>query len=109
MEMKTIQDYIDLIDQKFAIYVDKIGRSDIAWGLWSRDMNVEIRKRIEAKDPNDLITHPQLVMIISLWQVYSQLLDLRMRYRGKIFGANKIKQKVREIHRLKGILTDADT
>ena len=100
--MKTIQEYITLIEERFALYCDKIGRSDIKWGMWSRDMNVEIRKRMEAKDP---LTE-QLSLVFNLWTVYSQLLELRFIYKGKFFGANKIKQKVREIKRLKEIINE---
>jgi len=100
--MKTIQEYVELIDRKFALYVDKIPRSDLAWGMWSREMNLELKKRIKEKDP----LAPQLSTVFNLWVCYSQLLDLRMKYKGRFFGANKIKQKVREIKRLKEILNE---
>jgi hypothetical protein len=102
MEMKTIQDYVKLIEERFALYDGKIGRSDIKWGMWSREMNLEIRKRIEAKDP---IT-TQLHHVFNLWTLYSQLLELRHKYKGKLFGANKIKQKVKEIKRMRAILNE---
>lgn len=99
---RTIQEYINVIEEQFAKCVDKMGRVDVRWGKWSREMNLEIRARIDAQDTET----PQLSMVFNLWINYSQLLDLRMKYKGRVFGANKIKQKIREIHRLKGIINE---
>ena len=99
---RTIQEYIDLIEEQFAKCVDKVGRTDLKWGVWSRSMNVEIRERIDAKDPEAAL----LSQVFNLWINYSQLLDLRMRYTGKIFGSNKIKQKIREIERVREFINE---
>jgi len=96
IEKATPEDFVSLINNKFSEYCGKIRRVDIEWGRWSVVMNREIRKRIDAKDPQT----PQLAMVYNYWIVMSQLLDLKHRYKGKFFGKNKIKQKIREAQRL---------
>lgn len=96
METATPEDFIDLINDKFRELCGKIRRVDLKWGLWSVEMNREIRKRIDAKDPQS----ETIAMIYNYWIVMSQLLDLKYRYKGKFFGKSKIKQKIREAQRL---------
>jgi len=96
MEDATPDDFVSLINDRFREHCGKIGRIDLKWGQWSVIMNREIRKRIDAKDPE----MKQLAMVYSYWTVMSQLLDLKFRYKGKFFGKSKIKQKIREAQRL---------
>ena len=94
---KTPADFVALIENQFEEYCGKIGRMDLQWGKWSVVMNKEIRRRIDNRDKDT----PLLAMVYNYWITMSQLLDLMFRYKGKLFGKNKIKKKVREAQRLK--------
>ena len=96
MEQVTPERFVDLINDQFREYCGKVNRTSVEWGKWSVLMNREIRKRIDAKDPET----GKLAMVYSYWTVMSQLLDLKFKYKGKHFGKNKIKQKIREAQRL---------
>ncbi len=93
----TPGDFVKLIETNFEEYCGKISRIDLKWGQWSVVMNKEIRRRLDAKPDNA----PQLAMVYNYWIVMSQLLELKFKYKGKFFGKNKIKQKIREAQRLK--------
>jgi hypothetical protein len=92
----TPDDFVTLINDKFREHCGKISRVDIKWGKWSVVMNKEIRRRLDGKPDNA----PQLAMVYNYWIVMSQLLELKFKYKGKFFGKNKIKQKIREAQRL---------
>jgi hypothetical protein len=93
----TPEDFVKLIEANFEEYCGKISRLDIKWGKWSVIMNKEIRRRIDEKADNT----PQLAMVYNYWVVISQLLELKFKYKGKLFGKVKIKKKIREARRLK--------
>ena len=97
IEKATPDDFVTLINDKFKEYCGKIGRLDVKWGKWSVVMNKEIKRRLDEKPDNA----PQLAMVYNYWVVISQLLELKFRYKGKFFGKNKIKKKIREAQRLK--------
>lgn len=99
---RTVEDFIELIEGNFAEYCGKISRVDIKWGQWSVIMNKEIRRRIDADDPEK----GRLSVLYTYWVAISQLLELKYRYKGKLFGQNKIKKKIREAQRLKEILVN---
>lgn len=94
---RTPADFVRLIESQFEEYCGKVDRVDVKWGKWSAVMNREIRRRIDNKDKDT----PQLAMVYNYWVTISQLLDLRFKYRRKLFGRNKIKKKIREAQRLK--------
>ncbi len=96
----TPEDFVKLIETNFEEYCGKISRIDLKWGKWSVVMNKEIRRRLDSKPKNA----PQLAMVYNYWIVISQLLELKFIYKGKFFGKNKIKQKIREAQRLKGAM-----
>lgn len=96
IEKALPDDFVSLINDKFREHCGKISRIDLKWGKWSVIMNKEIRRRIDKKDKNT----QQLAMVYSYWVTMSQLLELKFKYKGKFFGKNKIKQKIREAQRL---------
>jgi len=96
----TPEDFVKLIEANFEEYCGKISRLDIKWGKWSVIMNKEIRRRIDEKADNT----PQLAMVYNYWIIISQLLELKFKYKGKLFGKGKIKKKIREARRLKGAM-----
>jgi hypothetical protein len=98
IQSSTVDDFVTLINDKFREHCGKISRLDIKWGKWSVIMNKEIRRRLDEKpSPKNA---PQLAMVYNYWVVISQLLELKFRYKGKLFGKSKIKQKIREAQRL---------
>jgi len=90
----TPKDFIVLIDEKFAEFAGKIRRVDIKWGVWSRDMNLETRRRTEMGDPDTLI----LGLVFAYWMCMSQLLDLLYECKGlrKYLLGKKIRNKAGE-------------
>jgi hypothetical protein len=92
-----IKDYVEKIDTYFEMLKGKKPRIDLDWGLWSREMNLEIRDRINNRDPQTR----QLSMVFNYWLTVSQLLDLEFRYRKGVFGKNKLKKKRQEVKLLR--------
>ena len=94
----SIQDFMELIDTEFEEHVGKIGRLNVEWGIWSRDMNVEIRYRMTNIQDNDM--QIALGLVFSYWTTVSQLLDL-LNEDGKgviekLFLSRKVKNKTNE-------------
>ena len=96
----TVQDFVDLIDASFEDLVGSTRRIDIEWGSWSRDMNLEIRKRLEDEDCKD---RTDLILVFSYWLTVSQLLDLIYNCKGvkRFIYEKKIKRKSEEAIELK--------
>jgi len=91
----SIEDFVKLIEINFKEYCGKCSRLDPAWGVWSTVMNREIRKRLDGMNKHNP-EYGRLVLLFNYWTIVSQLLELNWKYKGKFFGANKIKKKVRE-------------
>jgi hypothetical protein len=87
-------DFVDLIDSKFEEYVGTIGRTDTSWGIWSRKMNIMLRKQIEGGTQDS----PIFGIVFAYWIVMSQLLDLLYDCKGlrRILREKKIKAKTEE-------------
>ena len=96
----TPAQFVKLVDMNFKEYAGKISRLDLKWGQWSVIMNREIRRRIEAKT-FDMV---EISLVYSYWVMMSQLLELKWKYKGKLFGASKIKKKVREAKLLRSTM-----
>ena len=90
---QDILDYIELIDSK---YVEakrlRISRFDNeGWGFWSRDMNLEIRAKVEGGKHSQ----PALLKsILPYWLTTSELLELH--HKSKISGLAKKKRLSKE-------------
>jgi len=91
-------DYVEIIDDRYEeAKKDGISRMDIKWGMWSADMNRELRKLTEDEgNPNQLIYK----YVFVYWILKSQLLELYYQRKGK----SKIKQKVRELREIKKVV-----
>ena len=89
----TPLDFINLIDSKFEQFVGSIGRLNIQWGTWSREMNIVINDRM-----NDENGHEVYALIFAYWITVSQLLDLLYQCTGlrEIMRRRKIKAKTDE-------------
>jgi len=94
-----ILNYIELIDSKTQeALTNNVGRFSQDWGIWSRDMNVEIRKKIESGD------HPQrplLKQILPYWLNRSALIELKHQNENNAKSRLKIKALEKEGHRLR--------
>jgi hypothetical protein len=102
-----IKKMVELIDKKFEEYCGKIRRVDLDWGTWSVVLNKEIRKRIEAKDPET----KALGLVYGYWIAISQLLDMIYYYQKngrlyKIFNERKILRKTEEANELRRIILE---
>lgn len=96
----TPRQYVDLIDFMYHhCRIEKVGRVDNKWGLWSTAMNRETRKRIEDKDPKET----ELKYVFMYWQGRSQQLELAFTA-SKFYGQNKRKQKAKEVREIKNII-----
>ena len=99
METSTnVQKYIETIDSKFMEAKKKrISRYSPEWGIWSRDMNLEIRKSI-GSCKND-IEIAMLNSILPYWLVTSELLELH--HKSKISGLSKKKRLSKQRREIK--------
>jgi len=79
--------YVKFIRAKYQVAKAKnISRLSPEWGMWSRKMNLEIRKRIESKnDPEEL----SLKYVFVYWTLMSQLLEIH--HKGKFIEKMKSK------------------
>lgn len=90
----TPTDLMALIDEKFEESVGETKRLDLKWGLWSREMNLEIKDRMKDGSSDTMI----LGQIFSYWIILSQLLDLIYDCKGlkRFLLEKKIKAKTEE-------------
>jgi len=89
--------YLQIIDEKyFEAKKERLSRFDVKWGKWSREMNLELRARIETKtDPEELA----LKYVIIYWTLRSKMLELH--HKSRILGKNKIKKLGDEAREIK--------
>jgi len=94
--MEVAQDvlnYVELIDEKYTEAKGlRISRFDNeGWGFWSRDMNLEIRAKVEDGK------HSQITLLKSIlpyWLTTSELLELH--HKSRISGKSKKKRLSKE-------------
>lgn len=96
--LTNVQNYIELIDSKYLEAKKKrISRYDSKWGLWSRNMNLEIRQKINTiKNKADIA---MLKSILPYWLVTSELLELH--HKSRILGSSKKKKLSKQRHDIK--------
>jgi len=90
----TPEEFIDLIDEKFGDSVGRIRRTDLKWGIWSREMNLVIREKMEDGKV-------KYGLVFGYWVIVSQLLDLIYNYElsgwlKRFLLEKKIKEKTQE-------------
>ena len=85
-----------MIETMFKEYAGKIDRLDIAWGIWSREMNLEINQRLKGDHPDSGL----LGLVFSYWVVISQLLDIVYRFKGvrRFILKKRLVNKAAEAH-----------
>jgi hypothetical protein len=100
---KSARTYLDEIDAAFLrAKRDGLSRFSIEWGTFSRVMNVEIRNRIKAGDPEA----GRLRGVFIYWSIQSQILELV--FKSRILGHGKKKRLARQAAELRvEILSDA--
>lgn len=96
--LTNVQNYIELIDSKYLEAKKKrISRYDPKWGLWSRNMNLEIRQKINTiKNKADIA---MLKSILPYWLVTSELLELH--HKSRILGSSKKEKLSKQRHDIK--------
>jgi len=93
----TPEEFIDLIDEKFEDSIGHIRRTDVQWGIWSREMNLVIRKKMESGEGDKV----KYGLVFGYWIIVSQLLDLIYSYElsgwlKRYLLEKKIKDKTQE-------------
>ena len=93
-------EYVELIEEMYKkARLKKISRMSVEWGMWSRQMNLETRARIESgKDPEEL----KLKYVFVLWTTRSQLLELH--YERPFFKLARKKKLAKECRQLKEMI-----
>jgi len=92
--MKEPEEFREAIDKKFReARAKRLSRMDMEWGMWSADMNRQLRVYTEKKDPKQILYK----YIFVYWTLMSQLLELNYHYKNKLFGKVHIKRKRKEI------------
>lgn len=94
----TPEMFLEQIDIKFERLKGKEDRLSLAWGHFSRGMNLEIRKYCKELPMQSLIRE-QYVHTMMYWTCKSKLLDLHMKH--KLLGQGKIKREQRMAKDLK--------
>ena len=73
--------YLDKIDAAYANgKLRGLSRYSTQWGIFSRDMNLEIRNKIESNHPEKLL----LKMIVGYWLNRSIMLEIYFERKNKI-------------------------
>lgn len=114
LETASPKQLVDLIDQKFSEGKQKrLSRFSTEWGIWSRQMNLYIRKKIEESEgaPSSILYKYAMMY----WVLRSQILELY--FKSKITGLGKKNKLKKEAGLIKKtilnppplyILADAD-
>ena len=102
MNTWTPEQFVKHIDDHFNDAKKKrLSRMSIEWGMWSREMNLVLRSRMESKsepiDPDDE-TVLRLKYVMVYWTLISQLLELY--FQGSLLRAWKIKRKRKEANEI---------
>lgn len=91
----TVRDYVDLIDKKYrAAKEEGISRFSVEWGRWSREMNVETRKK-----EGVLFKY-----VFIYWTLKSQLLEVFYKSPSKLLRQGKKRRLQEEISDIKKII-----
>lgn len=99
--MKEPEDFRKEIDDKFKEAKTRgLSRMNLDWGLWSGEMNRELRIYTETEGPMQVLYK----YVFVYWTLKSQLLELLYRYKNRPFGKIKIKRKRKEIKEVIKIL-----
>lgn len=92
---RDIRNSVDLIDGKYREAKKKgISRFSVEWGRWSREMNVELRKK-------DGILFKYIFIY---WTLKSQLLEVFFKSPSKLVRLGKKRRLRKEISDIKGII-----
>lgn len=99
--MKQPEEFRNTIDKKFEEAKAKgISRMSLEWGMWSGELNRELKTYTEKEGPKQVIYKYTFVY----WVLKSQLLELLYVYKNKLFGKIKIKKKRKEIKEVVKVL-----
>jgi len=98
----TPKEYIVYINNKYTeARKERISRFDLSWGMWSRRMNLEIRKLIELGN-EDSIWYKH---VFAYWIAISQLLEMYFK-RQHLYKWGKIRELKEEAKVLKQGIID---
>jgi len=96
---QEIRDLIELIDKKYSEAKEaKISRLSVEWGKWSREMNVELRKK-------DGILFKYVTIY---WTLKSQMLEMFFKHPSKMVKVRRKKRMQKEIADIKKIILTGD-
>ena len=94
---KEIIDFVGLIDANFEEYkAQRLSRMSVAWGKWSRRMNLVIRSRIEQQ-------HPQATLykyLFMYWINRSQLLEEHYKSKWRQGKKRRLAKEGRNLRRI---------
>lgn len=100
MASENVKKYIKTIDEKYReCKLAKLSRFSAEWGIWSREMNIEIDGKIKAGHPDgDLLKYVKVY-----WINTSQLLEAH--YKFYTFSKMALKKKIaREGEKIKRLI-----
>jgi len=93
-----IIELIEFIDNKYREYKGKVSRYSVEWGKWSREMNLDVRKKIETNHEYKIFY--QYIYIYSVNR--SQLIELN--FAPQILRQGKKKKIAKEGAKIKKYL-----
>ena len=97
---QEIRDLIDLIDKKYQ-EAKKAGfsRFSVEWGKWSREMNVELRRKMLRKKEGILFKY-----VFIYWTLKSRLLEIFFKSPSKMLKRGCKRRLQKEIDDIKEII-----
>jgi len=79
MELETPLHYVKLIDEKFLeARKNRWSRTSVEWGIWSREMNVVLRRAVNNKELDEELRRKYKYCFL-YWQGVSGLLEMHHR------------------------------
>ena len=86
--------YKNLVTRKYReAKINRVSRYSVDWGMWSREMNLDIRKKIEEGHPEST----GLKYVFVYWVILSQLLELHFEGKWWKGGAKRRLEKEAEM------------
>lgn len=97
MQTWTPSEFVDLIDEKFLEHSKvRNSRYSLEWGMWSKQMNVVLRSRIDTKTDE---WDTKLKLVVNYWFLVSEIVQFIHRSRYLKVGQRKKRQKDRAFMR----------
>lgn len=102
---QDVRDHVDLIDKQYReAKRDKLSRFSVEWGRWSREMNLELHRKIQAASPQQILYK----YVFIYWTLKSQLLEVWFKFPWRSLKMNLKKRLGKQILDTKKMILSGD-